>query len=486
MREDLFDRRRRVRRRSANQVELFLLGGVIDEDIEHEPVELRFGQRVGSFLLDRVLRRQHEERVGKPVAFAARRHLVLLHGFQQGRLGFGGVRLISSASTTLAKTGPPIKRNSRAARRAVLLNHVRSRNVGGHQVGRELDAVEREVEGVGQRPHHQGLGEAGHPLQQAVAAGKHADQKLLDHPPLTDDDLAELVGDFPVRLVEPLDRFLIGRSRRRFEFAVHAGLSLQSEEAVSPHSLRSIRAALAHAKRPKSPLTRPGHKRREQTSRHADVNHVNLAREFGGSGRVEALFSRDESRRLSGPHADPQRQARVAIEAGRKIDGEHADTRVVDVMDHRGGRLADGTLHARPQKGIDDPIGGRQFGGPRIEPGRRVIFEDRRAGRPQDMEVGRRVPLERLRIGEKQNAHVDAADFQVAGDDKTVAPVVAASRENDHLPPDAKGLEQSAAPRPAFSISTIPGMPNSSIARRSISRTSARLNGRSALAMPPG
>ena len=43
---------------------LFLaVGRVIDLDHEQEAVELGFGQRIGAFLLDRVLRRQHEERV---------------------------------------------------------------------------------------------------------------------------------------------------------------------------------------------------------------------------------------------------------------------------------------------------------------------------------------------------------------------------------------------------------------------------------------
>src|SRR5438309_6438736 len=35
--------------------------GVIDLDVEHEPVELRLGQWVGAFLLDRVRRHRSEE-----------------------------------------------------------------------------------------------------------------------------------------------------------------------------------------------------------------------------------------------------------------------------------------------------------------------------------------------------------------------------------------------------------------------------------------
>ena len=47
--------------------------GIVDEHVEHEAVELRFGQRIGAFLLDRVLRGQHEERLGQRDAAGRRR-----------------------------------------------------------------------------------------------------------------------------------------------------------------------------------------------------------------------------------------------------------------------------------------------------------------------------------------------------------------------------------------------------------------------------
>ena len=68
---------------APGDLELFLEARVLHEHLEHEAVLLRFGQRVGAFLFDRVLRRQHEERVGELVADAADRDLPLLHGFEQ-------------------------------------------------------------------------------------------------------------------------------------------------------------------------------------------------------------------------------------------------------------------------------------------------------------------------------------------------------------------------------------------------------------------
>jgi hypothetical protein len=48
--------------RALDDFQLFLGRGIIDPDMEHEPVELCLRQRVGAFLLDRVLRGEDEER----------------------------------------------------------------------------------------------------------------------------------------------------------------------------------------------------------------------------------------------------------------------------------------------------------------------------------------------------------------------------------------------------------------------------------------
>ena len=60
--------------------------GVGHVDLHQEAVELRFGQRIGAFLLQRVLGRQHGERRRQVVIAAGDRDAVLLHRLQQGRL----------------------------------------------------------------------------------------------------------------------------------------------------------------------------------------------------------------------------------------------------------------------------------------------------------------------------------------------------------------------------------------------------------------
>ena len=74
----------------------------------------------------------------------------------------------------------------------VLLDDLGAGDVRGHQVGRELDAVVAQVQGVGQRVDHQRLGQPGHADQQAVAAGEDRDQQLLEDGVLADDHLGHL------------------------------------------------------------------------------------------------------------------------------------------------------------------------------------------------------------------------------------------------------------------------------------------------------
>ena len=92
---------------------------------------------------------------------------------------FGGVRLISSASTRLWKMGPGRNRTARPAP-PVFLEHVGAGDVGGQEVGRELHAPERQLERLGQRRHEQRLGEARHADEQRVTARQQRDEHQLD------------------------------------------------------------------------------------------------------------------------------------------------------------------------------------------------------------------------------------------------------------------------------------------------------------------
>jgi len=56
--------------------------GIGDVDLHQEAIELRFGQRIGALLLDRVLGRQHMKGLGQGMGMSADGDAVLLHCLQ--------------------------------------------------------------------------------------------------------------------------------------------------------------------------------------------------------------------------------------------------------------------------------------------------------------------------------------------------------------------------------------------------------------------
>ena len=147
----------------------------------------RLRQRIHALRLDRVLRREHQERRRHRVRDPADQHLTLPHDLEQSGLHLCGspIDLIREgrSSRTLARA-PHRTSPSTGGRR---VRH----DVGRDEVGRELDAGERATERLRQRGNRQRLAEAGHTLEQAVAAGEQADEHTLEDPFLTDDDAAE-------------------------------------------------------------------------------------------------------------------------------------------------------------------------------------------------------------------------------------------------------------------------------------------------------
>ena len=115
---------------------------------------------------------------------------------------FAGARLISSASRKLQKTGPSsVSKSAELGRKT----RVPTRS-DGHEVRRELDPLEAAAEHLRGGLDRQRLGEAGHALDQEVAAGEQADEDALEH--------RVLPGDHPLdleqRLLEQLALLLYG------------------------------------------------------------------------------------------------------------------------------------------------------------------------------------------------------------------------------------------------------------------------------------
>ena len=130
------------------------------------------------------------------VALAGDGHVVFLHRLEQRRLGAraGAVDLVGHQQLGEDRAGDEAEI---AGAVGGLVHHLRADDVGGHEVGGELDAPRRQAENGAQRLDQLGLGEAGHADQEAVAAGEDRDQRAVDHRFLAVDDLADRVARLP-------------------------------------------------------------------------------------------------------------------------------------------------------------------------------------------------------------------------------------------------------------------------------------------------
>ena len=201
----LHDRPRRARARARpafHDLQFFLLRGVVHKDHEHEPVELRLGQRISALLLDGVLRREDEKGLGQFVAHAAHRHAPLLHRLEHRGLRFRRRAVDLVRQNHVRKNRPVEELELPLAGLRILIDDLRARDVARHQVGRELDALERQIDRLRQRGDEQRFRQPRHAHEQCVAPRENRDQHFVDHLVLSDDDLRELMLDQPVRLLE--------------------------------------------------------------------------------------------------------------------------------------------------------------------------------------------------------------------------------------------------------------------------------------------
>ena len=157
-----FSRRRRT--------SVLLVGvGVTEAHPHEESVELSLGQRVGAFVLDRV--RSGEHTMNGSGSTNVSPSTVICRSCMASSSAdcvFGGVRLISSASSSPANSGPLPEVELAGA----LVVDERAGQVARQQVGRELGPAELQAERLGERPSRQGLAEPGEVLEQHVTTGE--------------------------------------------------------------------------------------------------------------------------------------------------------------------------------------------------------------------------------------------------------------------------------------------------------------------------
>ncbi len=199
-------------RRGPHDVELLVFGWMLDDDMKHEAVELGFGQRVRAFELNRVLGRKDEERLFERVGAPLDRDAVLLHRFEQCGLGLRRRSVDFVRQQNVAEHRTRRKHHRPPARCRVFLNDVRAGDVRRHQVWRELDAREFQIQHARHRVNQQRLGQTRNAHDDAVATDKQRQKNLIDDVFLTNDDLAQLGNDGVTACLHAVcERNVVGR-----------------------------------------------------------------------------------------------------------------------------------------------------------------------------------------------------------------------------------------------------------------------------------
>ncbi len=146
--------------------------GKADFHVQQEAIQLRLGQRVGAFLLDGVLRRHHQEQRRQIVSAAAHADLALCHGLEQCRLHLGR-RTVDLVGQHQVVEDRPLLENEAAGFRTIDLG---AGDVGGEQVGGELDAMKLRFQSFGELLDRPRLGQPRRPFDKHVAVGEQGDQ----------------------------------------------------------------------------------------------------------------------------------------------------------------------------------------------------------------------------------------------------------------------------------------------------------------------
>ena len=147
----LLELNRTQRCRLADHLDFVVFREISDNDVEHEAVELGLRQRIRTFELDRVLRRENVKWLFEDVSFAFDRDRSFLHGFEQRGLRLWR-RSVDFVGENDVREDWSLHKHARPFPCCpIFLDHLRAGDVGRHQVGRELDALEVEMQNLRHR-----------------------------------------------------------------------------------------------------------------------------------------------------------------------------------------------------------------------------------------------------------------------------------------------------------------------------------------------
>ena len=119
---------------------------------------------------------------------------MFLHGFEERGLGLGRRAVDLVGQDHVGENGAVHERHPPALPRVA--QDFGAGDVGGHEIGCELDALKFQMKDLRDRFHEERLGQTGSAGDQAVPAREEGNEEFLDDLFLADDDLGELGVNF--------------------------------------------------------------------------------------------------------------------------------------------------------------------------------------------------------------------------------------------------------------------------------------------------
>ncbi len=165
------------------------LGGELrvgDVDLEEEAIKLRFGQGVGAFLFDGVLGGEDVEGFGERVLVAAGGDAAFLHGLEQGGLGSwaGAVDFVCHQKLAEDRAGD----ETEAASAGLFVKHFAADDIGGHQIGGELNPFSGKAKNDAQGFDEAAFAQAREADEKNVSAAEQGHEGFVDDFLLAEDD----------------------------------------------------------------------------------------------------------------------------------------------------------------------------------------------------------------------------------------------------------------------------------------------------------
>ena len=170
----------------------FFSGGrIADANFQQEAIKLGFGKRIGTLELDGILGGEYGEIFGEEIRSAIDGDLAFFHGFEKGGLRARGGAIDFVDEQQIGEDGAAMEAEGAVAQ----VEDVGAGNVGGHEIGGALHALEAEDAESGERFHGQSFGQAGHALNDGVTAADEHEHELIDEFLLSDDNFCKSGAD---------------------------------------------------------------------------------------------------------------------------------------------------------------------------------------------------------------------------------------------------------------------------------------------------